>query len=500
MLLQLRQFAMCLGLALLLGAAPAKSQAVHSNVVVDNNPAVFAMLAALNAAGYRTGLSANAANTPIRREVLQQSLAHPTPALAQLRAFYQSHRLANPAQDLARYVTLALFLGNPPGLALSLPVSALPPAAAAVAGILPLLQDFWQQANMDAVWKQIQPADTQALQQDSTAVRAMLRQVNAYFRIPEAYGAGQYFIFPDAMIAPGESDALSYQDNYYLVTNVHVQGAMHQVRHTYLHFLLDPLIAQFPAAIAPVDQQILPLVARAPALNAQFKHNATLLYTECLVRALEIQLDPGTAAQKSAAVKQAMRDGLVLTGAWVTQLAQFQSDPADFAEFYPQAAFGLPISVVAGSIKHQQFSPAASALAAAAAEPVRAPSPLELARQRFDAHDLATAERLANAVLQQKASDHASAYYLLGEIAALHNQPQAAMRNFQSALAAAQPEQHHVRTWANMYLGRLYDAERDRPHAVAHYRAALATADTASAKELARAGIKAPFLPPGAKN
>ncbi|TAN22145.1 MAG: hypothetical protein EPN33_10900 [Acidobacteria bacterium] len=493
MLLRRRHIALLAGISLL--GVGLCAQAVHSNVVVDSNPSVFAMLAGLNAAGYDTGVSAK---NPIREAVRAQIAAHPSPAVTRLKAYYAVHHLPNRAQDLARYVTLALFLGNPPGLTLTITPEGLPPSAESVSDILPLLRDFWQQTDMDAVWQKIQPGYDAALQADAAQVRSTLTRVNAFFRIPQAYSPRQYFIFPDAMIAPGESDALNYEDNYYLVANLHLKSEMAQVRHTYLHFLLDPLIAQFPAAIDPVEQEILPLVANAPALHVQFKRNATLLYTECLVRAVEIELDPAAEAARDAEVQAAMGQGLVLTGLWYDQLTKFSTDPASFSEFYPQAAFALRIPDLAGKVKHLRFAPApAVSVAAAAPEPIRAPSPMALAQKSFDQHDLATAAALAQTALRQPHQDHASAYYLLGKISALENHPQPAMTNFLLALQASSPGDHYLRTWANMYLARLYDAEKDRAHAVAHYKAALAVADTPASKALAEAGIKAPFLPPG---
>ncbi|MGH9477344.1 MAG: hypothetical protein ACRD1C_13615 [Terriglobales bacterium] len=466
---------------------------VQSSVVVDSNPAVFAVLAALNAGGYSAGVGPN---STVRDAVRQQMLAHPVQVLTDLQAFY---RTRNAAQGVAPFVTLALFLGNPPGLTLTVPPSGLPPSAESVSDLLPLARDFWQQAHLEQVWSSVQPQYTVALAQDAAEVRAMLAHVDSFFRMTQSYAPRQYFIFPDAMVAPGESAALNYENNYYLVANLHLHGEMAQVRHTYLHFLLDPLIGQYPAAVDPVEQEILPLVARAPALNLQFKRDPTLLYTECLVRAVEIQLDPGTELDKAAAVQAAMHQGLVLTGLWYGQLSRFRADPASFTQFYPEAAFALRIADLAGRVKHMQFSAPAPA-AASASEPVRVPLPLQLAQQRFDAHDLTAATTLASAELQRQHGDRASAYYLLGKIAALRNQPRAALQNFQATLTTATPAQHHVRAWANMYLARLCDAEHNRAQAVAYYKAALAAADTPTTRALAQAGIKAPYLPPGVKH
>lgn len=485
---------LCLGLGPAGGAA-AQTQEIHTTVVVDSNPALFAMLTALNAAGYDTGLPSVAAPASLRQKVRAELAAQPAPpALAELRAFYQQHMLADPSQNLAQYVTLALFLGNPPGLTLTLPAAGLPPDAAAVVDVIPILQRYYAQAHLDAIWQQVQPQYALGLAEDSQLVRQTLATVDAFFRMPDNYSSRQYFIFPDAMIAPNHSDALSYQDNYYFVSNLALEPQMRQVRHTYLHFVLDPLIASLPAAYTPVEQQLMPLVQDAPALEPQFKKDVQLFYTECLVRAVEIQLDPGTPAQKQAAVAAAMADGLVLTQYWFNELTSYRSDPANFREFYPEAAFAARMDEITGTAKHIAWAPAAAA-PAASVQPVRVAGPLERAQERFDAHDLAGAAALAQAALRQPGTDAAPAYFLLGKVAAEQNQAAEAAAQFQKALQAARPADTHIKTWSNIFLARLYDARNDRTQAVACYKAALATADTPATKALAEAGLKAPFRP-----
>jgi len=477
--------------------AVAQAPAAHTNVVVDSNPAVFAVLAGLTAAGYDAGQKVN---EPLREKLRQQIAAKKVPAVAALREFFRTHHLANRNQDLAQYTTLALFLGTPPGLPLTLPPAGLPPEAGEVADIVPLLRDFWQQADLDAVWEQAQPAYTAALQRDAVNARTMLDGINGFFRIPQAYSVRQMFVFPDALIAAGQSDALNYEDNYYIIVNLDLQAEMHQVRHTYLHYLLDPLIARYPAAILPVQDELLPLVARAPALGLQFKRDPTLLYTECLVRAVEIQLDGGDAAHQQGEVQSAMSEGLVLTRLWFDQLTKFRDDPRSFSEFYPEAAFALRISDLAGQVKHMQFTPAPAAEAAHLAQPLRAPSPMELAQARFDAKDYAAAAAIAHSVLLQPRGDYSAAWFLLGKTATAGNHAQDAVHDFQQALAVSRPDEAHIRTWSNIFLARLYDAEHQRAQAVAHYQAALTTADTDISKSLAKAGLKAPFQPPGVKH
>ena len=487
-------------------AVPAVPQSpVRTSVVVDSNPALFAVLSALNAAGYDRGLPPLSADgklpasaTPadkLRLQIRDAMGAQRPAVLADLRAYYTAHRLRDANQDLAQYITLALFLGNPPALTLTVPVAGLPPDAAGVSDVLPLVRQFWQQAGMDAIWDKAQPDITLALSQDTSAARKMLSSVNAFFRIPQEYSPRQFFIYPAAMMSAGQSAALNYEDNYYIAVNLALEPQMDQIRHTYLHFLLDPLIAQFPAAFVPVEQQILPLVANAPALDMQFKRDPELLYTECLVRAVEIELDPGTLEQKQAAVAAALSQGLVVTGLWYDQLQLYKKDPANFTAFYPEAAFAMRIDDLAGQVKHIAFAPAPAA-ASATVQPVHALGLLDQAQTRYDAHDLAGAQTLAQAALQQPAADLGPVYFLLGKIAAAQNQPPLAMANFENAVAKARATDTHVRTWSNIFLARLYDAENNRLQAVSHYKAALASADTDDSKAIAQNGIKQPFRPP----
>lgn len=478
-------------------AAQSPDTAIHSSVVVDSNPAVFAVLAAINAAGYDAGLPTSSKTPSLRQQVRRALTVAPgeaSPALKELRDFYRTHQLANPSQTVAQYVTLALFLGNPPGLTLTLPPAGLPPSAAAVADVVPILQRYYAQAHVEAVWEAIQPADEVAMAQDEADVGKSLSLVDAFFRMPQNYSPRQYFIFPDPLLAPGHSDALSYEDNYYFVSNLELAPQMEQVRHTYLHFLLDPLIASYPAAFTPVEQQVLPLVQDAPALENQFKRDAQLFYTECLVRATEIVLDGGTVAEQQAKVTAAMANGLVLTQYWFEELNLYRKDPAGFREFYPEAAFAARMDEIAGQAKHIRFAPA-PATQVAEVQPTRVPGLLEQAQARFDAHDFGAATNLAQAELHKPRPDAAGAWFLLGKVAAASNQPAAAVSSFEKALAVAASGDVHIRTWSNIFLARLFDAENDRTQAIAHYRAALLSADTPTSKALAEAGVKAPYHP-----
>ena len=60
---------------------------------------------------------------------------------------------------------------------------------------------------------------------------------------------------------------------------------MEQIRHTYLHYLLDPLAMKYPATMKRLEP-LLESVKTAP-MDQSFKSDASLLVTECFIRAIE---------------------------------------------------------------------------------------------------------------------------------------------------------------------------------------------------------------------
>ncbi|MGH9534841.1 MAG: hypothetical protein ACRD2E_08285 [Terriglobales bacterium] len=469
---------------------------VRTNVELDENPTLFAMLAALNVAGYDHGLHATGAS-PFRQQLRLRLQAQASPLYERLRAYYAVHRKATPAETLAQYVSLALLMGDPPAFALDRPVNQLPPDAAGVASFAPLLREFYADVNLASDWQQYKPVYQRAIVRYSGPVRRLTQSVDDYFRLPQAYLGRQYVILPEFLAAPGDTQARNYLGNYFIAVGLNVAGHMPEIRHAYLHYVLDPLVEKYPYAYERVAG-LLPLVARAPALNPEFKHNVRLFYTECLVRAVETRFMsfPGTAAEqraeRAAMIRRDMANGLILTRFFSRQLDAYAHTVVSFSQFYPGAAYSLSVGAVAGRARKMAFS----------AQPLGLPEPIQpsprmsllVAGETALANgDLAGATALAQATLMQPQGDHATADFLLAEVAARQGESALAATDFQRALALAPPSALHVRTWSNIYLGRLLDLEHQRPQALRHYRAALATAASAGARAVAKAGIAQPF-------
>src|SRR2546423_4677302 len=99
------------------------------------------------------------------------------------------------------------------------------------------------------------------------------------------------------MGSPTEADARHYGADYYVVVfpapNTPAGEAprsalkMEQIRHTFLHYEMDPLAEKHYSSIKRLEP-LLAAVKRAP-LEETFKSNISLLVTECMVRAIEIR-------------------------------------------------------------------------------------------------------------------------------------------------------------------------------------------------------------------
>lgn len=474
---------------------------LRTNVVLDTNPTLFAILAAINVGGYQAGLRAPDAS-PLRVKIRDQILAQKLPVFGELRMYYADHRLADPAADLAQYISLALVTGDPPEFQRLMPLEDLPPDAQNLQDFLPLLRRFYQEANIAEIWRQYRPDYEAAIADYAPQVRKVMRSVDLYFRLPQAYLGRQFVILPEVLASPVQTHARNFLDNYFIVVNLDVASQLNDIRHTYLHYVLDPLVEKYPD-IYERARPVFMAAQRAPALDPEFKDNLRLFYTECLVRAVEIRLTPlpqVPAKRRDAArlklVDQDMSEGFVLTRFFYEQLQAYEADVLNFSEFYPQGAYMLQPSRVAGEARHMKF-----AAARPHAEPTQ-PQPLisllEAGENRLRLDDLVGATALTRSALADPHGDHPTAYFLMAEIAVRERQTELAVKYFDRCLATAPLTDAHIRTWSNIYLGRILDLEQQRAEAVAHYKAALATADTSGSRALAQSGIAAPFTAPTA--
>jgi tetratricopeptide (TPR) repeat protein len=475
---------------LLLAALTARTGATEPGQL-DGSPALFTVLAAINAAGYDAELSSTN-NHPLRAQVRQALAAKDIPSLPALRAFYVAHRRDNPTADLSQYISFALSVDGPPAFKFKSRAVELPPDVAPLADLGPLMAAFYKEAGIDDLWKGAQPAFDQALERYHEPTAEAVLAVNSYLRNETSGMSGRRFqIYIDLLGAPNQIQTRSYANDYYVVVTPSAEPRIHDVRHAYLHFLLDPLATRHEEIIMR-KRGLADHAQRAAALDASFKSDFLLLVTESLIQAIESRLD-----HKPAAVDEAMHQGYILTAYFAGQLPAYQKQEQAMRFYFPEMVMGIDLVKEDARLSQIEFSSTAP-VRQVAVPPPPPPPPLTGAAKTLDeAEDLYTGRKLDEArllylrALEETADKplQARAYYGLARIAALQKNPELAERMFEKTLESS-PEPP-VHAWALVYLGRLSDAAGDPRQALERYKQALAVdGASAAAHQAAAAAVE----------
>ncbi len=122
----------------------------------------------------------------------------------------------------------------------------IPPDVRPLDGLDRLLAEFYQEADIEDLWKQSQPAYDQVIGAYHSAVTKALLEANAYVRNPTSGYRGRRFqIYVDLLGAPNQIQTRSYKDDYFVVVTPSPEPQIDQIRHAYLHYLLDPLALRY---------------------------------------------------------------------------------------------------------------------------------------------------------------------------------------------------------------------------------------------------------------
>lgn len=470
-------------------------------VALDNNEALFTVLTAINTCGYDSELSvSDPLRAQIRAEVAKAVDAsaeakESTPIMCQ---FYAEHQQVDPGRTLAQYVSLALCLNAPPELTLKVKEAELPPDASYVSGLVPLIQKFYGEAGLHAIWARHQLAYSDLTARYHEPLAKVLFDTEVYLKLPSAGFLGRSFtVYLDPMGSPGQANARNYGTDYYVVISPGTGSGfkMDQIRHTYLHYLLDPLALKYPASMSRM-KPLLENVKGAP-MDEGFRTDISLLTTECLIRAVEARTvgsskTPET--QRQQLVEQSVEQGFILTPYFYEALVKFEKSPAGLRIAYGDLIGGIDV--------HKEQNKAAQVKFASKADPelLHLSRPAEgkllmTAEQRLSSGDSEAAKKLAQQALDEKKEDPGRALFILAQVATMNRDMQGARNYFQQALGVA--HEPKVLAWSHIYLGRILDLQEDREAALDQYRAALSAGGSLpEAKAAAEHGIEQPYEPP----
>jgi tetratricopeptide (TPR) repeat protein len=482
-------------------ALPCTSHA-QNRVSLDVSETLFSVVAAINVCGYDHEFQSS---LPLRSQVRAElAEADKPPAAAKAASemcnFYHDHHQNDSAHELAQYVSLALNLGVPPEFTPQRPEADLPPDAIYVLGFGPLLKEYYSAAKMHQLWLKHQAEYLALIDRYHEPVAEMISGTDNYLRIPISGYMGRTFtVYLEPMCAPGQVNSRNYyQDSFYVVispagNDVHIDA----IRHTYLHYVLEPLIAKRATALKRLEP-LLVNVKNAP-MSEEYRHDTGLLVIECLIRAIEARLpaDPKMPEKdRLALVKQDEEQGYILTGVFYDDLKGFEKDNRGLQDAFPDFLHDIDLADQQKMASQIQFASQAAPELMRTSKPASQPK-IVLAERDLASGNPVEAEKLAQDSLEAK-EDPARAFFVLARAATMLGNMQGARDNFQKALESSKDPR--ITAWCHIYLGRILDLQDEREAAVAQYQAALETGDASpETRSAAQRGLKQAYEPPTPK-
>jgi hypothetical protein len=469
-------------------------------VLLDADETLFTVLTSINACGYDQELaSSDPVRAQVRAEVAKviEDSRDAAAAADEVCQFYKDHQQVDSSRELAQYVSLALYLEGPPNFSPRAKEGELPPDATKVVTVVPQLAKFYAAAGIHDLWLRHHHQYETLIGQFHDPVAKMMFDTDIYLKLPSAGYLGRRFIvYVEPMGAPAQTNARVYGTDYFVVISPGSQSVkMDQIRHTYLHYVLDPMAGKHPEAM----QRLTPLlqtVTTAP-MDDSFKNDISLLVTESLIRAIEIRTTAPrstTSDAREGMVDKSDQQGFVLTRYFYEAMARFEKSPIGFRDGYGDLLAAIDVG-------HEAKHAAAIEFASQASPEVvylpRRGDLLVAAEKRLSTGDAAGAQKLAQQALDEHREDPGRALFILAQVATANRDMEGARSYFQRALGVA--KEPKVVAWSHIYLGRIFDLQEDREAAVDQYQAALQAGNSLpEAKAAAERGLKEPYEPPHA--
>ena len=335
------------------------------------DPRLVIVMAALEAAGFdpAPGGTPSAFRAKLRKDLasLDPDLRH------RLQVFYERNKLpapATPADEAARYVSLALALGSPPGLEAPARSEDLPQGLLEVLDFAPLVHEFYRRSGIDEQlvnYVRAYQAEGDRLGAPTTEmVRGLLTYLHTRpmtssservevknpdkkskekryeFRQKER----RFLILPDLLAPRGAINFRIIGDDYYAVVPERIDPTSSELRRAYLQYVIDALVLRFNKDIAQRREQIKQLLNERQKAGSQVSPDVFLSVSRSLVAAADARYDEmrkrealgvDTRAKLTAAKTEA--DRAIVGKAALAELSAIQDETvARLADEYEKGA------------------------------------------------------------------------------------------------------------------------------------------------------------------
>jgi hypothetical protein len=281
------------------------------------DPRLILMMAALDVAGLDTtpaGRQPSAFRVKLRNDLANLDLA----LREKMKTFYERNKLpapATPADQAARYVSLALALGPAPSFDAPERSEDLPAGLLEVLDFAPLVQEFHRRSGFDDHMVEY----VRAYQAEGDRLRAptteMVRGLLTYLHTRPITTSGErveiknpnkkskektysvrqkerrFLILPDLLAARGTINFRIIGDDYYAVVPEGTDPASSELRRAYLQYVIDALVLRFNQDIAQRREQIKQLLNERTKAGAQVSPDVFLSVSRSLVAAADARYE-----------------------------------------------------------------------------------------------------------------------------------------------------------------------------------------------------------------
>lgn len=482
-------------------ARPAQQQtkpyatATQKLAPLDGNPTIFAVLAAINAAGYDTDID-SPTNNPLRAQLRNHLSQVDLPILPELRRFVRDHKLANPVDDLGQYISFALLSKGAPDFLPAMAGFPMPPDADRLHDFPALMEKFYQQADIATLWSLSQPAYDAALAPYTDPLARATQSVNAYLRNPlNPQTSGRFQVFVDLLGAPNQVHARTYLDEYFVVITPSPEPRAEEVRHQYLRFWSDSYGIKYAADLKKIST-LGDYALSSPLLGDAYREDFVLLAIESFVRAVESRLD-----RKPDMATQAMREGFVLAPAFAELLPKYDAQPDNMRNYFADLIKGISPKKEMARLDKIDWATERQVKTVRVTVEVKPPpltgnaKILEDGEEAFRTGKVAAAKEIWGRLLAStdERPVQARAYYGLGRVALAERDPERADQLLRKVLDLS-PDPSTL-SWTLVYLGKLSDSQGEGEMAKQFYSKALAvTGVSDQVKREAEQGLTGAFF------
>ncbi|HEX8149423.1 MAG TPA: hypothetical protein VF591_19725 [Pyrinomonadaceae bacterium] len=226
-----------------------------------------------------------------------------------------------PADQAARYVSLAYTLGQPPAFDAPARSDDLPSGVLEVLDFVPLLREFYKASGMDARLPNYLNMHRAAGDKLRAQTLDMARVVLSYLNTrpetvvrervvvpPAAPAQGKkkeekkvavtreherrFRVVPDLLAAPGAINLRAVGDDYFAIVPPDTDPRLGETRRAYVQFIVDPLVARFSREVAARRPEIRQLLEAEQARKGRaFGPDVFLTVARSLVAAADARID-----------------------------------------------------------------------------------------------------------------------------------------------------------------------------------------------------------------